>query len=489
MKYKIIGIIVTVSLLISAFAASVAVTPTMLRVHQHTSSAVLPECTDHGKEKFCTHLPLVQIYTYGQEIPGKAYRSDGKTVYTTTPDGKDRIKAYLTVTDNDEKRNHTDDEPAVSSDILIHVRGHSSRRFDKPGYRIKLVGAEGKNNPQSIMGMDAHSDWVLHGPFLDKTLIRNYMFYNLAGEMMSYAPNVRFCELMLNGEYEGLYVMTETIDAGENGARLPLSVDKKDETYTGYLLRLDRRSEDDIDNFTRYSLRMDDSLGITIEYPGEKNLTPELEKDILQDFSDFEKALYSYDYDDKIYGYKNLIDVDSFVDYLIINELTCNYDAGALSTYIYKNTDGKFCMCVWDFNNACDNYQESAMPVSGFRMIDELWFWMLVKDEDFTQKIVDRYRELRSGLLSNKNLTAYIDDTIEYLGDAVVRNYERWGYVFEDDSVLLSPDYRNPHSYRESVSQLKKFLRQRTNFMDMNIESLKQYSANSKIKKYVENAN
>ena len=64
------------------------------------------------------------------------------------------------------------------------------------------------------MGMDAHYEWAMHGPYLDKSLIRNYMWYNIAGEIMDYAPNVRFCEVIINGEYKGLYVMTGTITNG-----------------------------------------------------------------------------------------------------------------------------------------------------------------------------------------------------------------------------------------------------------------------------------
>lgn len=489
MKNKIIGICLCLAILAASVALSVSVDPDKERIHQHFAAVVAPECTDHGSEKFCTHLPLVQINTAGQEIPGKAVRQDGETIYTTTPDGSDTITARFTVTDHTEIRNHTDDEPEIDTSALIHVRGHSSRHFDKSSYKIKLVTEDGKSNLQSVMGMPAHSEWVLHGPFLDKTLLRNYMFYNLAGEMMDYAPNVRFCEVMLNGSYEGVYVMTESIDAGEDGARLPLSVSRKDETYTGYLLKLDRRAEEDIDNFSRYSLRMDDALGIIVEFPSESKLTPELKKDIASDFSDFEKAIYSYDFDSREFGYRQLIDVDSFVDYFLINELTCNYDAGSLSTYIYKQPDNKFRMCVWDFNNACDNYQEALTPNDGFQLNDDLWYWVLIKDEDFSQQIVDRYYSLRNDLFSDEYIDSYIDGVIAYLGDAVDRNYERWGYTFDHDKGLLLPSYRNPHSYDEAVAQLKTFLHQRASFMDRNIESLKQYSAQSKTKKYIENAN
>ena len=108
------------------------------------------------------------------------------------------------------------------------------------------------------MGMDAHHEWVLYGPWLDKTAIRNYMFYNLAGEMMSYAPNVRFCEVILNnGEYEGLYVMTEMITGGKDGARLGLRVNAKRSTFSGYLLRLDHQhaGEEALNSFTTYTYK------------------------------------------------------------------------------------------------------------------------------------------------------------------------------------------------------------------------------------------
>ena len=107
--------------------------------------------------------------------------------------------------------------------------------------------------------MDAHYEWALYGPYLDKTLIRNYMWYNIAGEMMDYAPNVRFCEVILNGEYQGLYVMTETITNGVD-CRVNVSEPVDNTTATGYVLRLDRGSENEmknLDNFTYYAYLFD----------------------------------------------------------------------------------------------------------------------------------------------------------------------------------------------------------------------------------------
>ena len=490
MKKRIIGAILCVALLITGFTATIFVRREPPRVHQHLSAKAKPACTDHGSDTFCTHLPLVQIDTDGQDIPGKPIvEKDGTRIgFTTAADGSDRILSTVSITDHEETNNHTSDEPTLVSEATIHIHGNSSRYFDKLGYKIKLIDSDGKSNDQSVMGMAAHSEWILHGPFLDKTLIRNYMWYNIGGEIMSYAPNVRFCELFINGEYEGVYVMTETITAGDNGARLPLSVDKKDNTYSGYLLRMDRPTDDDIDNFTKYAYRLNATSGVSIEYPGPNNITPELKTSITKDFSAFEKAIYSYDFDSNLFGYKKLIDTSSFVDYFIINELTCNYDAGAYSTYIYKDKDGRYRMCIWDFNNACDNYQEQAIQTDDFRLINIPWYWMLVKNKDFTERIIERYRSLREGVLSDEYLDKYIDDTIAYLGDAVKRNEERWGYSYDDDT-LLNPAERNNHSFDEAVSQLKSFIGKRSEFLDREIDVLAQYSAESRIKKFVENAN
>lgn len=338
------------------------------------------------------------------------------------------------------------------------------------------------------MGMDSHHEWMLHGPFLDKTLIRNYLCYNLAGEIMGYAPNVRFCEVVINGEYLGLYLMTESITAGEDGTRLDVSVDKKDNTYSGYVLRLDRGSDSalkNIDPFSIYSQRISNGH-INIVYPGNANLSEALSESIRQDFSNFEHMLYTFDFDHSEYGYSKTVDVDSFVNYFLLNEFTCNYDAGSFSTYIYKGTDGKFRMCVWDFNNAFDNYQEQAVDRKMFTLQECLWYFMMIKDEDFTDALIARYRKLRETYFSEAYLNNYIDETIAYLGPAIDRNFEKWGYSFTSDHNQLYPIDRNLRSYDEAVAQLKGFIAERGSWMDENIEILRQYSAPSKTKLFKE---
>ena len=491
MKYKIIGCLLCACALAVSIAAPIAEGTAETRYHQHEDA---PEKTADTAEGgvFSTHLPLVEIDTGGVEIPGRAVTdAEGKILsYTTAADGADRIAAHMDIVDHETTYNHAGDEPTVSTDIVIRVRGNSSRTFDKSNYALRLVNADGSDNPQTVMGMDAHHEWVLHGPFLDKTLMRNYMWYNIGGEIMDYAPNVRFCEVILNGEYIGVYVMMENITAGEDGARLPLTVDAKNSTFSGYLLQLNGGREGErgtIDQFTHYAKRTLSEMEIV--YPGRSNLTKEMAAEICRDFSDFEKALYSYDYDSGQYGYEAYIDEQSFIDYFLINELTCNYDAGWLSTYIYKDTSGKYRLCLWDMNSACDNYQQSQMEHTEFQMQNCLWYFMLMKDEDFVDELIDRYWELRETYFDLEYLYNYIDETAAYLGDAVDRNFTVWGYTFQPGYDLLQPAERNPRSYEAALKQMKDFLAARIEWMDENIDTLRQYAAESKVKKFNENAN
>lgn len=476
MKYKIIAITL-VALLLGVIACG-SVMPRIMktendRYHQHLEAEEKTACRHEG-DVFCTHLPVIVIDTGGVEIPGKAFHDEnGDTHYTTTPEGEEEITATVSILDGEECHNHLSDQAAVSTLARVRVRGNSSRHFIKLGYSLNFVDETDANVSHSVMGMDPHHEWVLHGPILDKTLIRNYVWYNVAGEVMDYAPNVRFCEAFINGEYMGLYLMVESVTAGDNDSRLQLSINRKNNTFTGYCLRVDEGSNEikDLNTFSMYSYQTDGVVDSV--YPGTSNLTPEMKARIQKDFSAFERILYSSDYNDPRYGYEAYIDVDSFVDYFILNEFSSNYDAGALSTYIYKEVGGPYKLCVWDFNSALDNYQEQAADPEMFLLQNRVWFNALIQDGRFTERVIQRYRELRETYLSEEYLNQYIDETIAYLGDAIDRNNERWDKDFVYD--LLSPPERNPDSYEEAVQDMKQYIHVRGEWMDENIDMLRQY--------------
>ena len=489
MKYRMLGMGMSVFLLVTAAFFSRAETAEgQNRVHHHLTGRRDDGCDCNGSE-LCSHLPLVVIDTRRQAIPGavtEARDRFGQMTYTKAPDGDSTVRVDLKVIDNEASNNHPGDAPAFSTDCRLRVRGNTSRRFPKIPYALRFVDDKGENRDISVMGMDAHHEWVLNGPILDKSLVRNYMWYNISGEIMDYAPNARFCEVVVDGQYEGLYLMVESVTGGED-CRLNLTANVKNAQLTGYLLRYDRPTEADLEtvrDIYTYSERMFQTpQDIAIRYPGQAKLTEEMAKHIELDYSAFEKALFSFDYDSDKYGYEQWIDVDSFVDYCVINEFTKNLDAGSYSTYIYKEVGGKFKLCVWDFNNSCDNYLEEAVGPGGFFINERAWYFMLMKDERFVKRVQRRYQELRKSFLSQEYLTGYIDETLKFLGPAVDRNNDRWEAEINGWGGLI-PEERNLHSHEEAVEQLKGWLVARGEWLDENVHALEQYGHYSRNKVY-----
>lgn len=203
MKYKVISVIATVVVLIVSLTANMLpIEGGEARVHQHLTSKQYEEDCDCDGSELCTHLPIVMIDTDGEEIPGKAVEDeDGNEEITLTDEGERMISSEISIIDNSEGNNHPSDSAELTTSSLIRVRGASSRYYDKSSYLLRFTDEDGSYSDEEVMGMDAHYEWVLYGPYLDKTLIRNYMWYNISGEIMEWAPNVRFCEVILNGEY------------------------------------------------------------------------------------------------------------------------------------------------------------------------------------------------------------------------------------------------------------------------------------------------
>ena len=200
MKYKIFFLVMICFLFLLNVTVNSLDTNKFTRVWQHEQDK--KEVKTDDSTEFNTHLPIISIDTNGQDIPGE--ERSGITILSN-------IKIF----DDETRNNYLTDAPAIESLANIKYRGRTSMEFDKKGYLIHLIGNSGEENNQEVMGMEKHNEWVLHGPFLDKTLIRNYLLYNLSGQIMEYAPDCRFCELFVNNEYQGLYLMVEPIARGE----------------------------------------------------------------------------------------------------------------------------------------------------------------------------------------------------------------------------------------------------------------------------------
>ncbi|WP_195262474.1 CotH kinase family protein [Clostridium sp. 1001275B_160808_H3] len=418
---------------------------------------------------FQSELPLIVIDTNGKEIIKE-----------------DTIVADMKIYDSRKEYNKLSDEVQLESDILIKIRGNSTSSKPKKQYSVTLIDDNGNNNPKEILDMPVESDWVLNGPYMDKSLIRNHIVYSVSREIMDYAPRTKYCEVFLktSGEdeelkeedYIGLYIMIEKIKVDDNRVNLskPISYLKE----TSYMILRDAIKDDDI-LLDTYSQRLKTENGrytneLICAYPSLENLTQEKLDYITKDVDEFEKRLYSPFFTDSELGYRNYIDIDSFTTYAVINEFFRNVDQGARSAYYYKEIGGKLkAGPVWDYNFSMGNatYSDAWVP-EGFELEDMPWFDQLVQDDYFVESFVKKYRELRKTYLSEDYLYKLIDNTVLSLGDAIERNFARWPEVY-GENVWPNPNDPATENHEEEIEAMKKFINKRGKWMDENIYEVK----------------
>ena len=402
--------------------------------------------------EFSTTLPVVYMNTKGQQVLKENV-----------------IWGYIALLDGNGEEQSVFSVPNSIYRATIKYRGASSySKFDKKQYRIKFYKNKKDSAKEvSLAGMGANSEWVLNGPYLDKTLIRNKLVYDLARELNGWAPDTRFVELFVDGEYQGVYLAVEPVTNGES--RLRLAEFGLLSGETAYIVNRDRidTGSEEIDTWGKTNGYTYNAL--YIRYPSKNKITEKQKAYIQKDVSEFEQVLYGENFSDKRIGYQAYIDMDNWVDYFIINEFAMNYDAGNLSTYIYKELGGKLQLAVWDFNNGFDNYQWFRTEADVLHTVENSWFNRLWQDETFRDRVCERYRQLRKTTLSDEHIAEKIASYQEELGEAVDRNFKVWGYSFKENLLAGTSKEgtsRNIRSYEDAMKQLTDTIRERLAYLD-----------------------
>ena len=408
------------------------------------------------------NLPIILIDTYGVEIPDEP-----------------RIPASMGIINNESGVNYIDDPfNDFDGSITIEKRGNSSQWQGKTPYRFETVDEEGENSNVELLGMPAENDWVLYAPWQDKTMIRNVLTYQLSNEMGRYASRSRHVELYLNDEYRGIYVLMEKIK--RDGNRVDISKLNPDEitgddVTGGYILKFDWFYTGD--NIGGFESEFDNMI-YNYHYPKPSDIVPEQEAYIEEYINEFETIMMGTDYTNDSTGYPSMMNVESFVDFILLQELAKNVDAYRLSTYIYKDKesiDNRLTAGpVWDFNHGfgncdygetweVDNWLLEYNPEGG----DQVAFWweFLWEDLAFQHKAAVRYTELRQTIFSEEHIYSIIDSIADNLGPAVDRNFARWPLL----GNYIWPNYYVFDTYEEEIDYLKSWTTQRLAWMDSDI--------------------
>lgn len=413
-----------------------------------------------------SQLPLVIIETNGQTI-----FADYK------------IMADLKVVDNGKGEvNRLTDEPnGYSGKIGIEYRGSSSMMFPKKNLGFETRTIDGADSAVTLLGMPTESDWTLHGPYSDKSLMRNYLAYHLARAMGNYAPRAKFCEMFLNSQYQGIYVLIEKIKRDSNRvaiSRLDTADVIGDDLTGGYIIKIDRSADGSYTDgwFSPYDGTGSDNSGpfFSWHYPKWEDILPVQMNYIRNRITRFEDALYGTDYRDPYVGYRNYIDVPSFVDYFLLVEISKNTDGYRLSTFLHKDRDDRNRLIrmgpIWDYNLGFGNadYLEAFntygwnYSVSADGWGTPFWWGRLLSDPFFANQLHCRWLSLRSSFLTDEYMVNLIDAVTDTLGAAVDRNFIQW-------PVHGSYIWPNPYvgnNYAEDINYMKDWVIDRIHWMD-----------------------
>ena len=398
-----------------------------------------------------TDFPLVIINTDEFGIPYKNIRR----------------KAFMGIIDNGPGTYNlpADSFNVYSGEISIEVRGQSSSQFPKRSYRfetIYTVDTIETDTNVTLLGMPADDDWILFGPFHDKSQLRNKMINDLGRRLGSYQTRSRFCELIMNGEYLGLYRLSETIKRNANRvniARLREEEITGIDVTGGYIMRLDKDNTNDVE----------------VVYPKADRIQPEQTEYIYSFLDTCMSVLFSDDFTDPDIGFRKYMSDTSLVDNLVINELTKNADAYLYSTYFYKDRadrDNRIKFGpLWDYDLAFGN--------SSFQQADLTYGWQfdintrlpvtrILQDVEFVEFFQNRWHELRQGMQHNDSLFALMDSMANYIQEPRERNYEVWPVISE---YLFHPNYIS-QTYEEEMQNIKNWLTDRIQWIDENINNI-----------------
>lgn len=435
-----------------------------------------------------TNLPIVMIDVNGQMIQRE-----------------DRVTATIKIIDNGPgKTNYTDlvAHPDQRIDyegyIGLKYRGNSSfTSSDKKPYGFKTMDKPieegGKKVKVKLLGLGKDNDWVLLAPFSDKSMIRDVLTFELARPYFDWVPNSRHCEVMVDGKYYGIYILTERPGKGKERLNLHDPGEDNGDLTGDWRVEIDRDDEEHYyrSKYHPYGIsgQFDTGRYITYQYDDPEyedfaDLPDGTEQAIQKSIDDMEDSFASDDYRNPASGYRKYIDVTSFIDYMLTTEFTFNVDGYRLSSHMYKYSDtrarnegldSRWKTTLWDFNIALGNanyyygdrtdlWQYDMNSRSTDAQLVPFWWKRLLDDPAYQAEMKERWQQYRDGQYASGRIIAKIDSLASLLteGGAMARNEAAWGMF----GRYVWPNAYVSSSYQDEIDHLKQWISKRIQFMD-----------------------
>jgi hypothetical protein len=403
------------------------------------------EEVDSKNEIFFTEskLPIIKINTK------ESLSDENKTVVN------------YEVINNDEGLNRLNDNALITGIAKMKIRGSSSKLLPKQSYLFKTYGDSITKKDVPLLGLPEGYEWVLYAPFTDQSLMRNVLSYKLHREMGNYSPRTKYFHLVINNDYRGIYILTERISRDKNRLNIAKLKKKSTDITGGYIVKLDKGKGEAWKS--PYASKIDSGFGkwFIYVYPKSKDLNQEKRDYIKNYITDFEKALLQGG------NWRDYIDEKSFIDYMIMVELTKNVDGYRLSTFFSKDKGQKLkAEPLWDFNLTfgLTSYYD-GYKTEGLMYKDEaspFWWQYLLKDEQFSKNLKNRWIELRKTIFSDESITNSINEEKQCLEGDVIYNTHKWLFYKEPSNWRKHTQL----NFDESVNYLNKWTLERAHYLD-----------------------
>ena len=432
--------------------------------------------TDYGTVVLdSSDLPIVMINTLGQSIVPE-------TKINCLMDIKYNGLNNITYT--------SDSANVYSGNIGIEIRGNTSASYPQHPYNIETRDSAGGNNNVSILGMPAENDWVLISNYNDRSFLRNQIAYNLFREMGNYSVRTQLCEVLIDSVYQGVYLIGEKIRRNPNRvpiAKLTAADTIGDELTGGYIL--ETTYWDANNSFqSNYSPIGHPTFDIhfVYEYPKPDIIQPQQKAYIASYVDSLETALYSTNFADPNVGYRKYLDVPSFIDYFLVNELARNGDGFKKSRFYYKDktsNGGKLkAGPIWDFDWSFKNQDWCwfgdrqgtgwAHVVNDCAIFDNYspgWYVRLLQDSTFQDELRCTYNQYRENILDTATIFSYMDSISAILQNAQVRHFQKYPFFEVGPDWELAPI---ASTYHAELDSLKSWIGKRIQWLDANISGI-----------------
>lgn len=431
---------------------------------------------------YSSNLPIVVINTGGVPIPDEP-----------------KIAGTMKIIDNGPgQRNYLTDQGNIySGNIGIEIRGSYSASLPQKPYGLETRDVLGNDSVVSLFGWPAESDWVMLANYNDKVFMRNSLAFKLFNETNNYASRTKYVEAVVNGAYMGIYVFGEKIKR-DNGrvdiAKLNPDENSGNDITGGYIFKVDywNGSNSWLSGFHPLD-HPNFNIHYVYYYPDLDSISWQQKNYIKAYVSAFESRLYDPVIHDSTAGYYDYMDIGSFIDYFIVNEVARNNDGFKKSFYFNKDRNDRdrriHCGPVWDFDWAWKNINECYIFAhtdgSGWAYkVNDCWpdnpspYWhgRLLQDTIFTNALKCRWLGLRQNILNIDTLNHWIDDQVAMLDEAQERHYVKWPILgINVGTPEIGPI---PQTWDEEIAAFRFWIWQRINWLDDNMPGTCNTTAN-----------